>query len=253
MSFRHLDQFAHTASPLTRRSPTVRLLGTVILALGAAVLPLGAWVQMGALAALVAALAASARIPARTFLARLAPPLAFVVLVSAGLLVLAPGAPVVRVGPLAVTDAGLLRFGSVLGRSVPALGAAVILVSTTPFAELLEALRALRLPRAVTTSLGLAYRFLYILNDETERMRRAARSRNAGAGAAPRRRVLLGIASAVLQRSFSRSERLHKAMLARGFTGRVHALHPRAAAGRPALELGALALMVAAVAGSTLL
>lgn len=253
MSFRHLDQFAHTPSPLTRRSPTVRLLGTVIIALGAAVLPLGAWAQMAALAGLVVALAAVARIPARAFLARLAPPLAFVVLVSGGVLFLAPGAALARVGPLAVTDAGLLRFGSVLGRAAPALGAAVILVSTTPFAELLEALRALRLPRVVTTSLGLAYRFLYIVNDETERMRRAARSRNAAAGATPRRRLLVGIASAVLQRSFARSERLHKAMLARGFTGRMHPLHAPAAGGHPALELGALSLIVAAVAGSAIL
>lgn len=253
MSFRHLDQFAHTPSPVTRRSPTVRLLGTVIIALGAAALPLGAWTQMAALTGLVAVLAAAARIPARTLLARLAPPLAFVILVSAGVLFLAPGAAVARVGPVAVTDAGLLRFASVLGRAAPALGAAVILVSTTPFAELLEALRTLRLPEVVTTSLGLAYRFLYILNDETERMRRAARSRNAGAGATSRRRLLVGITGAVLQRSFARSERLHKAMLARGFTGRMHALHPRAAGGHPVLELGALSLLVAAMAGSALL
>lgn len=253
MSFHHLDQFAHTDSPLTRRSPTVRLLGTVVIALGAAVLPLGAWPQMAALALLVAGLAALARIPTGPFLARLAPPLAFVVLVSGAVLFLAPGEPVARVGPLAVTDAGLLRFGSVLGRAAVALGAAVILVSTTPFSQLLEAFRTLRLPEVVTTTLGLAYRFLYILDDEVERLRRAARSRNAAGGSTPRRRLLVGITSAVLQRSFNRSERIHKAMLARGFTGRMPALHPPPAAGRPALELAGLAAVVGALAGSALL
>lgn len=253
MSFHHLDQYAHTDSPLTRRDPAVRVLGTVIIALGAALLPLGAWPQMLGLAAVVAGLAVVARIPPGPFLVRLAPPLAFVVLVSAAILVLVPGTPVARLGPLAVTDAGLLRFGSVVGRAAVALGAAVILVSTTPFSQLLQALRTLRLPRTVTTALGLAYRFLYILTDEVERLRRAARSRNAAEGTTPRRHLLMGIAGAVLQRSFDRSERLHRAMLARGFSGHMPALHTTAAHGHPVRELAALAAIVGAIAGSALL
>ncbi|NIP81207.1 MAG: cobalt ECF transporter T component CbiQ [Gemmatimonadetes bacterium] len=253
MSFHHLDQYARVESPLTRRSPTVRLVGTVLIAVGAALLPLGAWPQMVALGSLVGALAAAARIPARGFLLRLAPPLGFVLMVSVAILFLAPGAVVARLGPLAVTDAGLLRFGSAAGRAAVALGAAVILVSTTPFTELIEALRALRLPTAVTTALGLAYRYLYILNDEVERLRRAARSRNAAAGSASRRRLLVGISGAALRRSFDRSERIHRAMLGRGFTGRMPALRPRTAAGHPALEVAALAAVVAAIAVSALL
>lgn len=250
MSFHHLDQYAHVDSPVTRRAPVVRVAGTVLIALGAALLPLGAWSQMAALALLVGGLVAAARIRPGDFALRIAPPLAFVVLVSAAVLVLAPGEPLARVGPLVVTDAGLLRFGSALGRASVALGAAVVLVSTTPFTELVEALRTLRLPAAVTTALGLAYRYLYILTDEVERLRRAARSRNAGGGSASRRRLMVGITGAALQRSFDRSERIHRAMLARGFTGRMPALHPRPAGGRPVLELAVLAVLVAALTAS---
>ena len=253
MSFHHLDQYAHIDSPVSRRSATVRVLGTLTIAVGAAVLPVGAWIQMAALGSLVIGLAAAARVPAIVFAARLAPPLGFVVLVSFAVLVLAPGEPLTRVGPLTVTDTGALRFGSVLGRAAVALGAAVILVSTTPFDELVRAFRTLRLPEVVTTALGLGYRFLYILNDEIERMRRAARSRNAAAGAASRRRLLVGIAGAALRRSFDRSERLHQAMLARGFTGEMPALEPPPSHGRPALEVAGLIALVAAIAASTLL
>ncbi len=253
MSFHHLDQYAHVDSAVARRSPTVRLLGAVIIALGAALLPLGAWPQMAGLGILVLALAAAARVPVTTFAVRLATPLAFVLLVSVGILVLAPGEAVARLGPLAVTDTGLLRFGSVMGRGAVALGAAVILVSTTPFDELVRALRVLRLPDVVTTALGLAYRFLYILNDEVERLRRAARSRNAAEGAAPRRRLLMGIAGAALQRSFDRSERTHRAMLARGFTGEMPTLRHVPGHGRPTLEVAGLVILVAAIAGSALL
>ncbi len=252
MSFHHLDQYAQVDSALTRRSPTVRLVGTVLVATGSALLPLGAWPQLAGLALLVGLLAALARIPPAPFFARLAPPLALVVLVSVGILFVVPGQAVVRFGPATVTDAGLLRFGSIVGRAAVAIGAAVVLVSTTRFNDLIVAFRTLRLPRVVTSSLGLAYRFLYTLSDEVDRLRRAARSRNAGRGSASRRRLLVGITAAAVQRSFDRSEMVYRAMLSRGYQGEMPVLHPPAGAGRPALELTGLALVVAVVVGSAL-
>jgi cobalt/nickel transport system permease protein len=253
VGFHHLDQFAGVDSAITRRSPTVRLLGTVIVAIGAALLPLGAWPQLLALGVVVLALAALARLRPGPFLFRLLPPLAFVGLVSLGVLVLAPGRTVATLGPLRVTDAGVLRFATATGRAAVALGAAVILVSTTPFPDLLRAFRSLRLPRAVTTSLGLAYRYLYLLNDEVERIRRAARSRNAGAGSAPKRRLYVGIAAAALQRSYARSDRVYQAMLGRGYTGELPSLRAPAYHGRPVLETAALAALVAAITASAIL
>lgn len=257
MSFHHLDEFARIDSVVTRRSPTARLLMTVIVAAGAAVLPLGAWPQMVALGLLVVALAALARIRPGPFLARLMPPLAFVLLVSLAVLVLAPGEAVARVGPLRVTDAGLLRFGSAAGRGAIALGAAVVLVSTTSFPEIVRALRRLRLPELVTTSLSLAYRYVYILNDEVARLRRAAASRNAAAGATPRRRLMVGMTSAALQRSFLRSERVHQAMMSRGYRGELPALAGQRAAesyaGQSVVEVGGLLVVVAATVASAML
>lgn len=253
MSFHHLDQFAAVDSAITRRSPTIRLLGTVVIAAGAALLPLGAWPQMAALGALVVVLAILARIRPGPFLARLAPPLGFVLLVSAAILVLAPGKAVAALGPLTITDAGLLRFGSAAGRGAVALGAAVVLVSTTAFPEVVRALRRLRLPELVTTALGLAYRYLYILTDEVGRMLRAAGSRNASAGAASRRRLMVGVAAAAFQRSFVRSERVHQAMLSRGYTGDMPSLDEAPRVGRPAVELGGLVTLVLLIVASAAL
>jgi cobalt/nickel transport system permease protein len=247
VSYHHLDQYADVDSIITRRSPEVRLVGTVLVALAAALLPLGAWSQIAILGTLVACLAAMARVRPADFLRRAAPPLGFVLLVSVAVLFLAPGETVARAGPLRVTDAGLLRFGSATGRAAVALGAAVILVSTTRFTELVQALRSLRTPDVVTTSLGLGYRFLYTLTDEVERLRRAARSRNAGDGSASRRRLLVGITAAALHRSFDRSERVYQAMLGRGYTGQMPALEAPRRVGRPGLELGGLALLLVAV------
>lgn len=247
VSFHHLDQYAGVDSVITRRSPEVRLTGTLLVAVAAALLPLGAWPQIAGMAAVVAGLAALARIRPADFARRAAPPLVFVVMVSVAIVFLAPGETIARAGPLRVTDAGLLRFGSAVGRAAVALGAAVILVSTTRFTELVEALRSLHTPTVVTTSLGLGYRFLYTLTDEVERLRRAARSRSAAEGSAPRRRLLVGIAAAAVHRTFDRSDRVYHAMLARGYTGRMPVLQAPARAGRPAIELGGLALVLTAI------
>jgi len=226
MSFHHLDHYAGLPTPLTRIAPTARLLGTVVMAIGAAMLPAGEWLRITILLAAVAAFAVAGRVPVHVLLVRLAGPLVFLIAVSALVLVTAPGNPVMRAGPIAITDTGLIAFGSIVGRGVVGLGAAVLLVSTTRYTELLEALRELRLPAVVTTSLGLAYRFLYILTDEVERLRLAARSRNAAASTIGRRRLLTGIAAAALTRSMARSERVYHSMLARGFGGRIPSLQP---------------------------
>lgn len=253
MSFHHLDQYATTASPITRLPAVVRVLGTVVLALGASLLPLGAWAQLGALAGIVVLLFVMARIPVRAILLRMAGPLAFVSLASFALLFLVPGETVLNFGGLGISGEGLVRFGSTLGRAGVALSAAVVLVSTTRFPELLEALRTLRMPRAVTTSLGLAYRLLYVTMDELERMRRAAKSRNLGAGATRRRHVLASVATAALRRSLDRGERTHRAMLARGFTGDIVSLHDSEIDTRAASILGLLVIAVACITSSAYL
>jgi cobalt/nickel transport system permease protein len=247
MSFHHLDQYSHVASPITKAPPVVRLLGTVVLALGAATLPLGAWLQIAALAILVVVFTTMARVPARVLAARMSGPLAFVLLASLALLFLVPGRTVLRLGWIDVTDQGLLRFGSALGRAAVALGAAVVLVSTTGFPDLVLALRQLRLPKAVTASLGLSYRLLYILVDEVERMKRAALSRNAGGGARKWRKLLMGVTAAAVGRSFARGERTYRAMLARGFRGEIPSMHGYQMNVRTVLLFGLLVVAVCSI------
>lgn len=248
MSFHHLDQYASVPSPVTASPPVARLLATVTVAVGAATLPGGAWGALGVLLVPVLALAALARLPPHRLLARMAGPVGFVVLASLGLLVLVPGEPAARLGPMVVTREGVDRFGFVLGRAVVALGAAVVLVSTTSFPDLLHALRALRLPQVVTSGLGLAYRLLYVFVDEIERLQRAARSRNARGGSAGWRRVLVGATAAVLGRAFARAERTHLAMVARGYEGDLPSL--RAWAWSPQVVVALAGVIVLVVATS---
>lgn len=247
MGFHHLDHYADVHGPLARVAPAGRVLATVLVALAAALLPLGAWPAMVGLLALVLALGRYAGVPLATLLRRAAPPLGFLLLASLGVLVLAPGETVARIGPLGVTDAGVLRFGSAVLRGGAAILAGVVLISTTRFPELVEALRELRLPLVVTAALGLAYRFLYLLTDEVAQLQRAAASRNARGGAVARRELMLGITASAIGRSFARSERVHRAMLARGYHGALPTLRPQPLDAHSVAVLAGLALALSLV------
>ena len=217
MGFHHLDHYAGTASPVTRTTPAARVVGTVGLALAASLLPPGAWTAMAAALGLSLAVAFAARIPPRVLLVRVSVPLGFLALASGGVLFMAPGAAIAGIGPLSVTDRGVVLFASALGRGASAVIAGVVLVSTTPFPELVTALSELRLPRVVTSSLALAYRFLVVLGEDVTRMRRAAQVRNGGHGQVAGRHLAVGMAAAAFARSYDRSERVFQAMRVRGY------------------------------------
>jgi len=94
----------------------------------------------------------------------------------------------------------------------------LLLSNTTPFTELLlRVLQRLRVPWIFVTTLTLMHRYLFVLADEAERMRRARASRTFTRG---RRWQWLALASVVGQlfvRASERAERIYNAMCARGW------------------------------------
>jgi cobalt/nickel transport system permease protein len=95
--------------------------------------------------------------------------------------------------------------------------ALVLLTWTTPFQEILQVLRGLRLPSVMLSTVALMYRYLPVLAEETRRMQRARASRTFNG----RRRVAwVGLGTIIGQlfiRSVERAERIYLAMCARGW------------------------------------
>ena len=115
---------------------------------------------------------------------------------------------------------------TILARSWLSVLIAVVLTATTPQPELLRALRALRVPRLLVATVEFAYRYLFVVTDEASRMlqARASRSaavegRRAGGSVRWRARVAGNLVGTLFVRSLERSERVHAAMLARGYDG----------------------------------
>jgi cobalt/nickel transport system permease protein len=128
---------------------------------------------------------------------------------------------------------GLERFIGVAVKSWLSVQAAILMASSTPFPELLQAMRAVGIPRLLVGMFGMMWRYLFVLADEAMRLMRAraARSgqsgeplRKVGGNVAWRARVTGGMAGNLFLRAFERSDRIHVAMLSRGYDGEVRLL-----------------------------
>ena len=93
----------------------------------------------------------------------------------------------------------------------------ILLSNTTPFSELLGALRRIRFPALMITTLALMYRYPSVLVDETERMQRARASRTFTGRRSHVWRSLGTVIGQLFIRSTERAERIYAAMCARGW------------------------------------
>ena len=167
-----------------------------------------------------------------------------------------PGDPLATIdlGPLTLTISGegLEQFTTIALKSWVSVQAALLLSFTTPFHDLVDGLRELRLPRIMVAIISFMYRYLGVLGDEASRMNCAKASRSAevegrGGGSLRWRAATTGhMVGSLFLRSYERSERIYAAMQARGFDGefRYVAGPPIAPRALLALALGLVALVL---------
>ena len=231
------DRYHHAESLVHRLDPRVKVSLTILFILSNLLLPDGAWIGFGLSWGLVLLASAAANLSIAYPVKRSIIALPFA-LAAASVLFSLPGVALAQInlGPLhlVMTDAGLLRFTSILVRSWISVQMAVLLVATTQFPDLLHALRHLRVPAVLVAIISFMYRYLFVLADEALRLLRAREARSAvplgqvkaGGTLAWRARVAGVMAGQLFLRSYERSDRIYNAMLARGYTGSLLTLNP---------------------------
>ena len=98
--------------------------------------------------------------------------------------------------------------------------AALLLIATTPMPDLLAGLEWLRAPRFLLQIMQFLYRYLVVLMEEANAMSQAGSAR-AGAITGLRFRQAAAMTGVLFARSYARAEAIHRAMLSRGFEGRL--------------------------------
>lgn len=125
----------------------------------------------------------------------------------------------IHIGGLPVSG-GVISFASILLRFVLTVSAALLLIAVTGFEAVCLALERLRVPRAFVVQLLFLYRYLFVLLEEGLRIRRAYALR-AGDVRGVAMRHFGSLSGQLLLRTLDRAQRIHQAMLCRGFDGRI--------------------------------
>ncbi len=254
-----LDPYRPRASVVHTLDPRVKFGLTLAFIVTTALTPPGAWpiyIVLGALA-LAAILFSELGVGYVFSRALLALPFALAALPT---LFTTAGTPLLTLTTpfsIQLTLEGTARFASIVVKAWLSVQMAVVLVSSTPFPDLLLAMRALRIPRLLTAIVGLMWRYLFVLADEALRLLRARESRSAaprdgqerrvGGSLIWRARVTGGMVGNLFLRAFDRADRIYAAMLARGYDGEVRTLS------RPPLRAGQWAVLGAGLTMLTFL
>ena len=133
--------------------------------------------------------------------------------------------PFVATGPrtdvlgLSVSEPGLVAAGGLLMKGTLGVLASLTLAATTEPADVLRGLQRLRMPDLIVQIMGFMIRYLDVVTGEMSRMLVAMRSRGCDPRSPRHWPMLARSLGALFIRSYERGERVHLAMLARGYTG----------------------------------
>ncbi len=225
MKHAFLDEYSDLESPIHRLDPRVKLVGLVGLVVVCVTTPPHLYAAFAAYLGLEIALVLMSRLPARHVLKRMLVVLPFVLMVAAFIPFFSRGGGSYNLGPVRVSGHGLTVLWNVAVKSTVSVLAVILLSSTTPFPDLLRALEKMRAPRLLTSLLSFTYRYIFVLVDEMQRMRRARDSRGWSGRWLWQSKVIGHMIAALFLRSYERGERVYAAMLARGHGGEARTLY----------------------------
>lgn len=165
------------------------------------------------------------------------------------------GAGVITLTP---TVAGMEFVATIMLKSWISVTAAVMLSATTRFGDIVAALHWFRIPDVLAAVLAMMYRYVFVLVGEAFRLLDARRARSAetdgiksGGTLRWRARVTGNMIGSLFIRTINRSERVHMAMVSRGYSGGAAKRSLGRLSGTEAVVFGLLvvAFLTLAVAG----
>jgi len=166
-----------------------------------------------------------ARVPMRQLLLRLVPVNAFILFLWIFLPFTLRGEPLFSVGPLAASHEGVLYATRISIKSNAIMVVLIALVASTSILTLGHAMHELKVPKKIVHLFFFTYRYVHVIYREYLRLVNAMKVR----GFRPRTnmhtyKTFAYLVGMLLVRSCDRAQRVHNAMLCRGFKGRLYSL-----------------------------
>ena len=210
-----LERYSQLDAPLQRLDARLKLILAFAFLIAIFTTPVGGWRQLAAEGLLLSFLIGISGVPPSGLLRRWA---GFLILFGFLTAMVAPSRPE------AATQGVAIVALSILAKDSLAFLTTLLLIQVTPFRLLLNAFRSLGMPRALVETLHFMYRYLFVFVEELDRMTLARRSRSFKRSGRLDWGLLTGLIGVLFLRSVERGERVHQAMLARGWDGQLRGL-----------------------------
>ena len=134
--------------------------------------------------------------------------------------------PRIEVLGMSVSQPGLVAAWGLIVKGSLGVLASLTLAATTDPQDVLVGLRRLRMPDLIVQIMGFMLRYLEVVTGEMGRMTTSMKSRGSDPRSPRHWPVLARSLGALFIRSYERGERVHLAMLARGYDGTLPHLAP---------------------------
>lgn len=231
--------YVHEHSPLHRLAPEAKIVAAFGLVATIAVTPRQAVWAFGVYAVIVAGLVALSKVGFRFVATRLLAVAPFVVF--ALFIPFIASGETVEVWGLDLSVEGLWGTWNILAKAVLGASVSIVLTATTEIPDIIRGMGTLRVPALFTSIAMFMVRYLELIADEMQRTRLAMTARGYDPRWLSQAAPIAGAAGALFVRSYERGERVHAAMVSRGFTGVMPTLDHRTATAR---EWAAVAVLV---------
>jgi len=220
------ERFTYVCSPVHDLDPRAKTIAVLLVVIGIVLGPPPQLAEIVLLAGLYVTVTLMARLPVRAIFAR-----SFLVLpVAAGIALFAPLSQVTGELSLeSVAEAyqtGWVLSWSIVSKAWLSACAVILLAATTPPPLLFKGLGAMHVPSVFITMLTFLYRYAEVLRGQLSSMRRAIASRGPSVHGTRLVRLYGNLAGAMFVRAYERGERIHAAMLSRGYDGTLPTAEP---------------------------
>ncbi len=209
----------HGHGPLHRMAAHHKLVALLAIMLVVVATPREAYAVFAGYAILVVVVIAASGVPLLYIAKRMIIEVPFVLF--AVLIPFIATGPRTEVLGLAVSEPGLVAAFGLLAKGTIGVALSLTFAATTEPQDVLRGLERLRMPDLIVQIMGFMIRYLDVVTAELSRMLVAMRSRGCDPRSPRHWPVLARTMGALFIRSYERGERVHLAMLSRGYTGRL--------------------------------
>lgn len=242
--------YLHEHSLLHGLAPEAKLVAAFGLVVCVAITPRQAVWAFAAYAVSIAILAALSRVPPRFLAIRLAAVAPFVLF--ALFIPFIGSGERVDVWSLSLSVDGLWGMWNILAKAILGASVSIVLTATTEIPDIIRGMGMLRVPALFTSIAMFMVRYLELIAEELRRTRIAMTSRGYDPRWLWQARPIASSAGSLFVRSYERGERVHAAMLSRGFSGTMPGLGHRRATTEEWLLVALVVGLFAAIATAAL-